>query len=817
MLADDLKQRQLMIEEDMYADAQNRLTKDNLKTVSRKAWSESKLGRHFTRSAATPFAKAVHAFVNQPAQFGRRMNSAAELLRRTHIESETLAYLFTKGVFNAMPLAHRRRVKRVSLCIRAADLIHDEWRIRHFANEQTRRNLLKKLFKTFDKRTYPRDWRRRTIKNYFYAEQMEWSAWTQRDKLAVGYALLVLFRDSTGLVETNKDSIFVDPSQALIDEFEAVVMQRPLDFMIYKPMVIPPLPWTTEHLFRGGYLSTRLTRRYSIIKGSRRRDVQRMVSMDWSKILPAVNAIQETPWRINTKMLDVLEWTMVDRGGNAAGLPPIDALPLPPIPHNYHTNDVVKKDHNRLCFLIRSENRENISKRLAVLSTMAVAKQYKNFKAIYFPHNLDSRGRAYPLPAFLNPQGPDYCKALLEFSRGKRIETDEHAAWLAIAGANAYGNDKIGLQERVDWIQDNDEMIFSISRDPKSDLRWMEASEPFQFLRFCFEWAGFWHTGFGYVSHMVVPVDATCSGLQHYSAMLRDEVGGRSVNLVPNLPRQDIYQDVADGVIEALFADASDKAKGWVKFGIDRKITKRQVMVVPYAGTFASCIEYTRAAADDKIKEGHVCPWNTADEDDHRDRLVFLAKHIWSAIDNTVVKAKEAMRWLTDVARLYTKHANTLEAAAYDKRMSWVTPDGFEAIHIRMDEKRKRLDTFLDGRVQLVYYEESDKLNASDMALAIAPNFVHSLDACLLRMSVVSGLQADIKDYAMVHDSFGVHASEMAVFLKQCVKPSFVQMYSSDVLKSFADRLPQELVLPALPEKGTLDLSGVLDSEFFFS
>lgn len=819
----DLKDRQVSLEEQMFQESKRRLAEDNRKTSSRQAWSESKLGISFTKSAASVYSLAVKDQLAKVGSGAGRGFRSFEMLRQTGIDGDTLAFLFTKAVYNALPLAHRKRIKRVSLCIRAADLIHDEWRMRFFAESKNRKALLRTLFKTFDKRTYPREWRKRTIMNYFHAEQLDWQGWTSREKLAVGYALLVLFRDTTGLVVAPKDSKYVDPAPALLAEYEKAVMTRPLDFMIYKPMVVPPLPWTEAHLFRGGYLSTLLTRRYPIIKGARKRDVLRMRAMDWSKILPAVNALQETPWRVSTKVQDVIEWIVFERGGGMAGLPLSDPKPLPPSPEGYGVDEQVTKEHNRICFLIHSENREVISKRLAVLSTIAICRQFKNFKAIYFPHNLDTRGRAYPLPAFLNPQGPDYVKALLEFSRGKPIENEEQAAWLAIAGANAYGKDKIGLQERVNWVQDNDELIFSIARNPYTDLRWTEASEPFQFLRFCFEWSAFWNTGFGYVSHMVCPVDATCSGLQHYSAMLRDEVGGRSVNLLPHLPRQDIYQDVADVVIEELM-DAAQKfdhpnnqmAIGWIKFGIDRKITKRQVMVVPYAGTFSSCLEYTRDSVNEKLKDGQLCPWDTTDETDHQQRIVYLSRLIWDAIDRVVVKGKEAMRWLTDVARVYTKDANKQQGNAHSKRMTWVTPDGFEAVHFRAEDKKKQLETYLDGRVQLTYYEETNRLDPKDMALAIAPNFVHSLDACLLRMAVIKGLDLGIGDFGMVHDSFGVHASEMPVFLSQCVKPAFVEMYTGNVLQNFADRY-KDLDLPELPQFGTLDLSGVLESDFFFS
>jgi DNA-directed RNA polymerase len=372
-------------------------------------------------------------------------------------------------------------------------------------------------------------------------------------------------------------------------------------------------------------------------------------------------------------------------------------------------------------------------------------------------------------------------------------------------------------------VDENKDMILSVARDPKHDLRWTQASEPWQFLRFCFEWQEFKRHGYGFVSHMVTAVDATCSGLQHYSMALRDEVGGRSVNLVPGLPRQDIYADVAQKVVEKLFEASSHspvECANILRLGVDRKMTKRQVMVVPYAGTFASCMTYTREAVKDKLKEGHAPTWDVSDRDEDARHVVLLSKLIWESIDEVVIKGKEAMRWLSNAARAYTEWANANVAGeAYDKRMSWLTPDGFEAIHYRADLSKSMVETYLDGRLRLTLYAETPKLSSQDMALAVAPNWVHSLDAALLRESINRGLalEAPIVSYAMVHDSFGVHAARMPDFLRLCIKPAFVEMYRTDVLREFAERLPPNLALDPLPEQGSLNPNGVLDSEFFFS
>lgn len=39
----------------------------------------------------------------------------------------------------------------------------------------------------------------------------------------------------------------------------------------------------------------------------------------------------------------------------------------------------------------------------------------------YFPHNMDFRGRTYPIPPHLNHLGQDLCRGLLIFAEGKPL------------------------------------------------------------------------------------------------------------------------------------------------------------------------------------------------------------------------------------------------------------------------------------------------------------------------------------------------------------------------------------------------------------
>jgi DNA-directed RNA polymerase len=816
----NLYDAQLELERIMKIEAKQRLDRDNEKTTKRNEWSTSRIGTIYVKKSAKTMYESVSEFMNLGKRQGPgRHHIAAKMLNEAGLEANTVSYLVAKAIFNSVLVMSKTKksIKRNTLCTRIGDILHDEWRVRFFADSDKRKGLLKKLMKDFDKRSYPRHWRKKTILGYFHSEQLEWQGWTKRQRVHLGYAMLCIYMRETAQVEVIGTDVY--PTEELVKHIQDMCLARADIMMLYKPMVSPPKPWTDCHLFRGGYLSNEV-KRYPIVKGAGRRDVARFVEMDWSRILPAVNRLQETPWRVNRDMLEVLDWTYNQYGLGVpkAKLVRCDHEPLPEIPYNYYDDEDVKKEHNHRCFLIHDRNRQNKSPRIAAIMTLSLAKQFAQYDAIYFPHNLDTRGRAYPLPAFLNPQGPDYCKALLEFSNGHPIDTPEELNWLAICIANAYGNDKVSLEDRVKWVHDNEDLILSTAQDYRTDRRWMDVSEPFQFLRGCLEWAGFKGEGWGFVSHMVIPVDATCSGLQHYAAMLRDEIGGKSVNLIPGYSRQDIYGDVAKVALAKMAEEGSDLSKDWIAFGVDRKMTKRQVMVVPYAGKFSSCLGYTRAAFEEKLAEGHVAPWDVRDHEINNAHMGHLAKFIWEAISEVVVKGKEAMQWLSKCASEYAKVMNNKETPdVYSKRMTWTTPDGFEVAHFREDEREARVQTQLDGKVSLVMYEGTGKLSSKDMGLAVAPNFVHSLDAAHLRMTIMRGLEAGITDFGMIHDSFGVHAKHMATFLRDAVKPAFIDLYSTDVIAGLAEALQGLIKVPPVPTKGGLDLAAVQESEFFFS
>ena len=113
-------------------------------------------------------------------------------------------------------------------------------------------------------------------------------------------------------------------------------------------------------------------------------------------------------------------------------------------------------------------------------------KNFKNYEKIYYPLQLDFRSRVYCVPAFLNYQSIGGAKALLEFANGKPITKENRGDyWLAIHGANTWGEDKVSLADRVKWVEDNEFWITDCAHDPYANLQWTDADSPYQFLSFC--------------------------------------------------------------------------------------------------------------------------------------------------------------------------------------------------------------------------------------------------------------------------------------------------------------------------------------------
>jgi DNA-directed RNA polymerase, mitochondrial len=522
--------------------------------------------------------------------------------------------------------------------------------------------------------------------------------------------------------------------------------------------------------------------------------------------LDALNTVQRTPWRINTWILDVLQ----EAFANGIPLPGLEVEALPPLPKKLDDAvwETLPEEDRKAHITKRRSTHEKraaiMARHGALLERMMVAEKLRNQERIWYPHGLDFRGRLYPMPMHgPHPQGDDLAQALIHFADGVPLGPDG-LYWLCIRAANTFGMDKLPLEERVQWTLDNSQNLISAAAEPLSSDWWTKAEEPWSFLATCHELAqvlGMSEPD-GFISHLPIPMDGSCNGLQHLSAMGLDPVGAKATNLMSG-PRQDIYAAIASRVATVVETDAAagvPEALHW-HGRVTRKIVKRAVMTTPYGVTPGGI---RKQLIDDgrKVDNGWF---------DGCAEIVPAANYmrdlIMRALAEEVGVAKEIMEWLQATAMGLAEAALPFE---------WTTPAGSRCCQTYYALTVNRVKTLV---ARLNVCDVTDELLPRKQALAAAPNYVHSFDAAHLSMTVNAAAAEGVRHFAMIHDSYGTHAGNTTI-LSRCLREQFVEIYKRDWLSELCIQIRDQhphVEIPEPPERGTFDIHQVLDAPFFFS
>ncbi|MDA7495958.1 hypothetical protein OAA57_00790 [bacterium] len=541
--------------------------------------------------------------------------------------------------------------------------------------------------------------------------------------------------------------------------------------------------------------------------------LRRLEDAELGQEYSCLNALQRTAWQINKPVLQVLR-TVWDGGQQWGKLPAKDDLPLPKYPFDKDPKELAGAERKEFVIWSRqrtaiySHNNRTVSKRIQVERTLQVAEDYAKHDEFYYVWQNDFRSRKYASCTFLSPQSADWSKSLLTFSNGVAINNWDEARWLCIHGANLYGNDKITLDQRESWAWDKSDEFVRIAENPYDNLMWLEADKPYQFLAWCFEFAQLVRQGWGYISTLPVSADGSCNGLQHLSAILRDERGGRATNLLPAAQPQDIYTEVALEAMARVMNEDTEMSRQWKRFGVSRKLTKRPVMIVPYSGTKHSCRAYIQEAMEEQINDTGDNPFG----EDLFPASVYLANYVWDAISNVIVAASRVMDYIKSVGDVY---------ADVNKHMEWVTPTGWLVLQSYNNTTTKRIKTHINGEiVKLNMLEEQSTVSRRRTGSGSSPNFIHSLDAAAMTKTINACVNRGILNFHMVHDSYGTHSSLMPM-MSDLIRQEFVRMYEQhDVLTELRDHAIQTLGtedVPLPPALGDLDIRKVLQSEYFFA
>ena len=683
--------------------------------------------------------------------------------------------------------------------LRVADAMIDHIQllsVRQRSVKALKTHLLKQGRKSQTKR------RRRNLRG-FYERMGADRTFTMKQRLRAGVKAIELFCDATGLFvidTTGFGKRRIRPTEAVHKWLEQQHARCELLSPIHLPMIVPPRRWVSPH--RGGYITKHPGNR--LVKQADRKYHEQIRDVEMPAVYDAVNAVQSTPWRINTRLYEIVR-SIWDGGGLLGGLPERNPQPVPVRPVT--DDEEVIGRWKREAMNIYDANNKQVAQRISMSQRLWIAEKSKDEEEIFFPHALDFRGRVYPIPVGgPNPQGDDLSKALLEFARGEPI-TDQGAQWLAIHLANQFGQDKLPFEERVDWVFANEAMILDSARDPLDGERfWATADNPFLALAACFEWLGYFENGGDWITHLPIHLDGSNSGLQHFSALLRDPVGGAAVNLVPQDRPADIYSDVARLAQAKVDASDDENVRLWLDGKVTRKVAKRPTMTFTYSATRYGMLDQIYQTLREIDRDGqHIDGDNYA--------ASFAMSHVlWDSIRETVIAASAAMDWLRQAARVMTKAG---------KPIWWTTPAGLPVLQDYPNTRRDMIRVYHQNKeMRLIVHADDKGIDGRRQANAIAPNVIHSFDAAHL-MDVANRCHAQAIDLAVVHDSFGCLASR-AYEMRGILRDSFADQYSVDRLAELRDellaQLPEEFhgQLPPLPPFGDLDIEAIRRSEYLF-
>lgn len=742
-----------------------------------------------------------------------RKRTAGKLLEG--MDTDVLAFLTCQVVLNGIS----NRLNSIAVEMKIASTIKD-----YIATEQLKKEQphLYKYAVDGAMKTRNTNFRRTHMRHY--AKWAEVSFEEERVNCLTGAYLLELFIQTTGLVE--KDNFVAGGKTRQVLRAKPEVLQwlneqhsqNELMSPYWLPMVVKPLPWA--NLFDGGYRTIGLC----VMKSGNKNYLQELENTDISNVYRAINALQETPWRVNQTVLEVVN-TLWDSGVETCVLPPRESLPNPPKPCAEDAVDVFKETHpqewrdwRRKAAAVHTQNTRLESKKLALVQRLWMANKFKDFDELYFPHTMDWRGRVYPVVPLLNPQADDLGKSLLEFAVGAPMgDTGEY--WLKVHLANTFGVDKVSMDDRVQWAEEHETHIRLVANDPYTYKMWQEADSPWQFLSACFEYERYVSSGLGasFISHLSINMDGSCNGLQNFSAMLRDPVGGKATNLIPQDKPADIYTEVAKVVMAKIKADLSnpdldDEVKTLALMWdgkVARKLVKRQVMTLPYGSTEYGMRDQLKSELKSQTDIGNDV-LETRDEALQWKAIGYLTKHIWDSIGEVVVAARQAMDWLKEAAKV---------ASSVNLPLHWLSPSGLPVLQDYRKTNEKVINCFLGAvRIKRTLMTKQTEVSSRKQANGVAPNFVHSCDASHMIATINRCLDAGIVDFCMIHDSYGTHAGNLGR-LQEELREAFIEQYSVDVLMKLWEELTEQtgLDIPKPPSMGNLKLDGIRDSRYFFA
>jgi len=236
---------------------------------------------------------------------------------------------------------------------------------------------------------------------------------------------------------------------------------------------------------------------------------------------------------------------------------------------------------------------------------------------------------------------------------------------------------------------------------------------------------------------------------------------------------------------------------------IGRSFVKKPVMTESYGSSTAGKAK--------KILEDIEADGVLSDlEEDNRYIVAFqLTKVLERALESVSNSPQKYKKWMQKYAKEIGKNS---------KAIKWKTPLGLEIKQVEYKAKTIKVSIGKGRKVNFKVY--SNDIDSSKHTKGFSPNFIHSLDATHLLMTINGLKEIGIKDIVTVHDSFATHANDIDKMSK-ILRRAFIELHKKEILEKLAiyfrenfDIKPKKI---PYVDRGEFDLDEVLNSEYFFA
>ena len=621
-------------------------------------------------------------------------------------ESNILANIALKRTFDLVFSQKRKGSKKhpnsvANVTVSIGQAVEAECQMRYYESKDP--ELFKRISRKYWKATTGTDQKRSVMSIMMNRNDYHWDNWSGPLRARLGAWLLDLVATTTGWFQKeskwlgkNNSVKLVTPTDLYLQIQSELLGVAEMFAPLAYPMLIEPNDWTNDRA--GGYLLNEVMRGHDMV----RRGNPTLRQPDAP--LKFLNRLQKVAYQINPFTLEVAE--QLDAKGYKIGkFKPRSYLanwvhPNPPV--DIETNADARFQYRK--DKTESENSKKLFERsihVRTTATLELAKKFADKDKFYLPWSFDYRGRAYPIPAYLTPHDTDFGKSLLRFAQSSFM-TVEAEDWLKFQLATTYGLDKATMQDRIQWVNENTELITKVATDPISHIHeWENVDEPWQFLASCDE---YYHCCIACdrdFTSLPVAVDATCSGLQILAGLARDAGTAKLVNVLPSESPQDAYKTVLNAM-----EDIPERLKPFC----DRSTTKRSVMTLPYNATIQSSRDYIKEALIKKMPKDMDPP--TPQE------ITILAKSLRAAMDKIAPGPLRVMDWIGKEMSAAIKRGNDV--------VRWVTPSGFQVEQKRNKYETERLDLKLMGTCKFSIVSGEKGPDPRKHKSSGAPNLIHS-------------------------------------------------------------------------------------------